>query len=358
MNMLIILLLLIISLKCENWYSEVNGHKRDASSNGFAGSTNNPFTDFYLCSERKYRAHFYGDDKNIWSEEFTACQPVGNGRYLDGIAISGGKGNCARVDFDWEDPIIRKYDIFNSNGYSGTLGIPIQCILIFGDEYYRSGYKLDNSSAENEVAKRISYNLFKTNHSFSYKNETEIFNNRKINFTILLLNVSIVNYDGKIILKIGDNKIINSNYKHFVNKNLINLINEILEYDFNKIKGSFEKLFYKNMKNGNIAINFKWLQNKIEIDIGSKILNNHYSYRGGFRINLYLNDEDSELLIKVKNLCKAMLSYSGKKIPDSITELLSNFDSFQKAHEIMNFLGIYSNIAETAILFKIMSDYL
>ena len=112
------------------------------------------------------------------------------------------------------------------------------------------------------------------------------------------------------------------------------------------------------MKNGNIAINFKWLHNKIEIDVGSKILNNHYSYRGGFRINLYLNDEDSELLTKVKNICKAILSYSGKKIPDSITELLSNFDSFKKAHEIMNFLGIYSNIAETAILFKIMSDYL
>ena len=46
--MLIILLLLIINLKCENWYSEVNDHKRDANFNGFAGSSFNHFTDFYL----------------------------------------------------------------------------------------------------------------------------------------------------------------------------------------------------------------------------------------------------------------------------------------------------------------------
>ena len=336
----------------------MNGHKRDDSTYGYSGSSNHNFTDFYLCSERKYWVHYLGEDNNTWSEEFTACQPVGKNIYIDGIAVSGGEGNSARVNLNWETPSIKKYDIYDPNGYSGTLGKPMQGFYIFGNEYYRSGYGLSGSSAENEVAKRISYNLSKNNYSFNYENETQIFNNTKIKMTILLLNVSNVNYDGKIILNIGKNKVINSNYMHFVNKNLINLINEMIDSDFKTIRNSFEELFYNNMNHGNIAVNFNWLQNKIEIDVGSKIMKDHYAYRGGVKINIYLNDEDLELLLMVKNLCEAMLSYSGKKIPYSITELLSDFNSFKKAHEIMNFLGIYSNIAEAAILFKIMSDYI
>ena len=62
MREIISLLLLIFSIKCEDWYDEVNGHSKDDSDYGYAGSANNPFTDFYLCSERKYRAHFLDDD--------------------------------------------------------------------------------------------------------------------------------------------------------------------------------------------------------------------------------------------------------------------------------------------------------
>ena len=65
MNLVIILLLLKISLKCKNWYSEFNGHKRDSNANGFDGSSTNNFTDFYLFSKRKYKAHYCGDYKNI-----------------------------------------------------------------------------------------------------------------------------------------------------------------------------------------------------------------------------------------------------------------------------------------------------
>ena len=360
MREIISLLLLIFSIKCEDWYDEVNGHSKDDSDYGYAGSANNPFTDFYLCSERKYRAHFLDDDNDTWSEEFTACQPVGNGRYIDGIAINGGKGTSARVNLIWESPPKKEYDIFHPSGYSGTLGFPIQGLYTFGDENYRSGYKLHSSSAENEVAKRVIYNLFKTNYifNFDYENETEIFNNSKINITILLLNSSKIKFRGKVMIKINNNKVIDSNYKHLVNKNLIKLINEKIGSDFNTIKNTFEELFFNNLKNGDISINFNWLQNKIEIDVGSKIKYDYYAYRGGFRINIYLSDEDLYLLSKVKEIIKGMLSYSGMKIPDSIKELLSNFNSFKKADEIMNFLGIYSYIPEAAIIFKIISDFL
>ena len=160
------------------------------------------------------------------------------------------------------------------------------------------------------------------------------------------------------MVKIDNGKISNSNYKHFINNNLIKHINEIIGTDFNIIKKSFENLFIKSMNNSNIAVNFNWLENKIEIDVASKIMGDHYAYRGGFRINIYLNDEDFELLLIVKKICKFMLSYSGKKIDNSIMTLLSDFDSFKKTNEIMNYLENYSNIAETAIFFKIISGFI
>ena len=357
-NIKIILLFLLFYIKCEDWYDEVNGHRKDASESGYAGSLNNPFTDFYLCSERKYRVHFLDDDNDTWTEEFTACQPVGVGRYIDGITISGGNRSSARVKDEWEWPDKTGYDIYNSSLYSGILGIPIRGFYTYGDEYYRSGIYLGNSSNEKEVAKRVIYNIFQKNYTFNYENETKVFKDSKTNITILLLNTSKINFEGKIMVKIDNGKISNSNYKHFINNNLIKHINEIIGTDFNIIKKSFENLFIKSMNNSNIAVNFNWLEKKIEIDVASKIIGDHYAYRGGFRINIYLNDEDFELLLIVKKMCKFMLSYSGKKIDNSIMTLLSDFDSFKKTNEIMNYLENYSKIAETAIFFKIISGFI
>ena len=69
------ILFLLLTSKCQNWWDEVNGHLIDDSNYGFAGSFGHLFTDFYLCSDRKYRVHYLNDK---WSEEFTACQPAGN----------------------------------------------------------------------------------------------------------------------------------------------------------------------------------------------------------------------------------------------------------------------------------------
>ena len=111
------------------------------------------------------------------------------------------------------------------------------------------------------------------------------------------------------------------------------------------------------MANGNIAINFIWSQGKIEIDTTTKILPDNYSYRGGFRINIYLN-ENSELLSKIKIICEIFLKYCGKKSILSIKELLSDFNSYDKLDIIMNELGIYSYMAEGVILLKILSQML
>ena len=79
--------------------------------------------DFYLCSERKYRVHYSDDDKYIWSEEFSACQPVGVCRKIDGLAINGGKPYACRTRDSWPDEFTFDYNISNSNGgFAGEIG--------------------------------------------------------------------------------------------------------------------------------------------------------------------------------------------------------------------------------------------
>ena len=43
-----ILLFLLLSIKCQLWWDEVNGHEIDDSQNGFAGDHPKNFSDFFL----------------------------------------------------------------------------------------------------------------------------------------------------------------------------------------------------------------------------------------------------------------------------------------------------------------------
>ena len=116
-------------------------------------------------------------------------------------------------------------------------------------------------------------------------------------------------------------------------------------------------MFYRTIDHGNLAINFIWSKRKIEIDASTKITRNNYSYRGGFRINIYLND-NSELLSKIKIICEIFLKYSGKKSILSIKNLLSDFNSYEKLDIIMNELGIYSNMVEGLIFFVVLEEFI
>ena len=62
----IILLFLLFSANCVvYWLKEVSGHNQ--SDYGFSGAIYYRNTDFYLCSERKYRVHFEGYPDDDWS---------------------------------------------------------------------------------------------------------------------------------------------------------------------------------------------------------------------------------------------------------------------------------------------------
>ena len=126
MNKFFIVLILLFPIKSERWYSEVKGHNQSDPKSGFAGD-DCQITAFYLCSERKYRIHNLNGD---WSEEFTACQPAGEGKHIDGIAISGGLlYSSANSNENWKNA--SGYNISDSDdGYAGILDEQIYRILV------------------------------------------------------------------------------------------------------------------------------------------------------------------------------------------------------------------------------------
>ena len=358
-----ILFFLLLSINCQLWWGEINGHEIDDSFNGFAGSHPHKFSDFYLCSDRKYRVHFLNDNNTTWSEEFTACQPVGNCKqYIDGIAISGGKYYGGRISLDdprkWLEET-NEYNISN-NGYTGQLGHCINGLYVFGDDYYGSGYKMTNCSNEKEISKNITRKLFGTILSTIYYNETEIYNNNTILITIQLLNINEINFKGKISIKFEKNIIINADWGGFIGNNIKKLLENTFNFKIDDIKSKIVTFFSKYIYNGDITITFNWPKKRIEIDVFTKIKDNYHGYRGGFRINIYLdkdNNENPEFLLKIKTICEYFLKYSGKNI-NMIKKLLSDCNSFERLNIIMNEYRIYSTLAEAIFSLLIISSIL
>ena len=358
MNIIYIFSVLNFYINCQYWFDEVNGFNEGEGTEGNAGSDKVLMTDFYLCSERKYRVHYQNDSDKVWSQEFTACQPVGVGRHIDAITINGGlQYNSKVVSVGWLGRV-KLYDIFDYNwGFAGNMKEGLTCVAIEGGDYYRSGYNLNiESSNEFFVAKKVIYNLFQEEKTtLNYENETEINIGSKFNISVILLNTSKINLEGKITVKVETSKIIDANYNGLMSDNLKKRINKVIDFDYDKIKFFLENKFYKEgLRNGTVAINSKWSENLIEIDAGSKITGDHYSYRGGFRFLIRLKD-DIELLSKIQNILKTLFRFSGKKIPK---ELLSDFNSFKQIEPLMNELGINSIIAEEIILYLILNPVL
>ena len=117
-------------------------------------------THFYLCGSRLYRVHYLGADRDTWTGEYCCCGEVGDGRPIDGIAISGGLGYQVRLkNGDWQ-PLVHGYDIYDEkNGMAGVFDQQIDAVLIEGGETYRVAYGPSTSLIEN-VAKKVSQNLF------------------------------------------------------------------------------------------------------------------------------------------------------------------------------------------------------
>ena len=281
-----ILLYLFLFINCQNWWEETNVSNKDDSPTKYKYR----FTDFYLCSDRKYRVHYLNSD---WSEEFTACQPAGNCKdHIDGIAISGGQNYNVRINpnnkSDWLNET-NEYNISNNNGYAGKIGKEIRGIYIYGGDYYNSGYYFYQCSNEKTIAERIAEEIFEKKEIDISYNETEIYNdqNNNISIKIQLLNLDEINFKGSIRLSIE-----NYDLKYaYWGGSIGNYINSLLQDNFRlyyeDIKHHLEESLYLIIANGNVEFTFNWPKKRIEIDASIRILYNYCGYRGGFRINIY-----------------------------------------------------------------------
>ena len=364
---IIIILYILLFIKCQEWYDEVNGYNifdKSDNSNGYLGNYSIGLTDFYLCSERKYRVHFINE--NTWSQEYTACQHVGKCYdYIDGIAISGGLEYTSKYYKQDNSSIkgTKKYDVNNKDGYSGELKKKLISISIEGNEFYGGGYYTTDCSCEKNISINFIQDLFENNEpNMNYKEEIRINKDKenKTYFTGQLLNTSEICFKGEIIIKIREKKVLNSNidFEQIIGKNLKKILEKAINININILKKKLEDMLSSHIMNGNIAINFNWNKKTITIDIGIKKLPDYYSYRGGFRINIYLKDENIELMNTIKKILTIFFKYYGKKSRSSITKLLSEVNSFDKIDAIMNQLDIYSKIIEELILLVILSPYL
>ena len=140
LNILLINTVVFNKIRCEKWWGEVNEYNIEDGNFGYAGTSNQPAIDFYLCGNKKYRVHYKGDDPLTWSKNFSNCDPVGIGREIDGICIySGRKSYRGRLYLgNYWMRVIKECNISDQEeGFVGQLGSPLSCIAINGGDNYR-----------------------------------------------------------------------------------------------------------------------------------------------------------------------------------------------------------------------------
>ena len=283
-------LLLIIECESETWFDEVTGYNENDHINGYAGSKGKSITAYYLCGNRHYRAHYIGDSSNSWTGEYSSCDPIGIGRKIDAISISGGKYYKVRYkNGKWETPV-NGFDIFDSkNGYAGTLGKEIDAIMIEGNEVYRVAYGDESSNVE-KASIRVIQKLFGITSTYEFNKERTIIDNSYGKVTVTLLHSVYFDYKGIINLVIKNHNIPDINIG---DTNLIEEINKILNKNIPNISLNIKHSFSQGINHGDVEVKtYFWPDKKFEYTVGIKIAPNHFSYRGGFKIIFYLKDNN------------------------------------------------------------------
>ena len=352
MNLLLIMSILLLLIKCETWWDEVKGYNINDGKNGYAGSSGKAITAFYLCGGRRYRVHYKGDNRDSWTGEYGDCGVVGIGRAIEGISISGGYNYRVRYkDGKWEVPVTG-YNIYDSkNGMAGTYGREIDAIAIDGGEIYRAAYGGDSSNVE-EVARRVVKNLFGIDAYYNFDNEKTIIDNYYSKVTVKLEHEFNWKSDSKMSLVIKNNVPTDVNLGDF--GNLLEELNKAINFNLEDLKAKIKYSFSNGMANGSININIYLLVKKIEIIAGSKITADHSSYRGGFKITFYFYDHINKLGEKALAPFAVFLRNLGP-IGDIAIRVIGNLgrDIIQMILKTMEFLSKNASLIQMFIQFII-----
>ena len=364
-NIILILFHLLILSKSEEWWDEVNRYNIEDDDYGYAGASYTRIIDFYLCGKRKYQVHYLGDEPSKWSENFSNCEPVGDGRDIDGICIHDEKklsyrGRLLRTSA-WLE-IIKGCNLNEKHGFAGNLGTPLSCVAINGKDWYRVAYATDIqtiiSSNPKQVSDRIIKNIFGVNVKYSPLDEEEnkfvlsLDNNYNnlLNVTIKFLNNEEVSINGnEIKLIISENNIINGFWGCEINKLLNKKLKDILNIDINEKKKIFEKMVAEETIHGIITIHSFWKEKKITFESGIRTTEDVAGIRGGYSLNFIIND--SEIFIeKIKKIIEQISLYISSENRKKILTRLKTFDNIRDIDDIKDFIIPY-DVVLTQIIF-------
>ena len=337
---IILILFLSIRIKSETWYGIITGANKNDGKNGYAGSRGRALTHFYLCGDRHYRVHYLGDPRDQWTGEYWGCDPVGNGRSIDGIAISGGKGYQVRLkNGDWLD-MVYGYNIFDYNkGMAGQYNCEIDAILVEGGDSYRVAYGPSTSLVEN-VASKISNNLFGVSREFNFDQNLFILENDKvIVFGKLLHTINVELQKGIIKLTIKENNVVEADWSGLLPENINKFLKQII--NVYNIQSSFESKISAGLVNGDVSVKLFWLEKKMEINVGVKITPDHWSYRGGVKYTIFMKDDHDDYKRSTKRYMVHIPNFNW----DKIFNFLNN-------HQNVNSVGnsLIAGIISTCIL--------
>ena len=104
---------------------------------------------------------------------------------------------------------------------------------------------------------------------------------------------------------------------------------------------------------GLLTIHSNYNSKKIQIDIGSKIIDKFYGFRGGIRLNSVLNNSE-KLIEKIKKVVQLLSEYINSNNRNTVLEKLKIFTSIEQLEEISKLIEPYDIILTQIILFYLL----
>ena len=136
---------------------------------------------------------------------------------------------------------------------------------------------------------------------------------------------------------------------NIVNKIMIKKLKKIINFDYFEEIQNFEKIIQEVTMHGIFTIHSYYEENRIQMDIASKIVEDVEGFRGGIRLNLILKNSD-ELIELIKKLIKFFSGYINTKKREEVLNKLKRFKEIKELKGIIELIFPYDSIF-TQILF-------
>ena len=134
-----------------------------------------------------------------------------------------------------------------------------------------------------------------------------------------------------------------------LNKNLKNIIN----FDIIEVENSLKNIISNETENGIVTIHFFWDEGKIQIDCGVKITYDIENFRGGYRINIYINNFESQIKI-IKEIILLFSRYTDINSRNEIYKIIENFNDIKQLSEIIKNISSYNMMIGRIILMLVI----